>query len=327
MLPPVVDFVLFDLLFAIAAPYRITLLRPETSSGPARSVSRMTVTRWSQYPGIGNRASGGRVLGAPARVADGDDHWLSVAGRQSALDLEAIDPETWLALGECYSKCAHFIHSPLLPEWLDDLTRQQVGEAIDALQRLAAADGSGSRQLPDELRELERERVHRRSLGLTVQGMHALHTRLHGTPLLSASAVAGLRVLCDRLDGPAFRHHEPEVNFALGFIRAVAAHHALVQLRPFGAASAATARVIEVALLLELDEISIRQAGLLSIHYARTSDAYARLVHDGARATAFIDYAAAGLRDALRAQMHGSRTFFPERRAELFRHNAGGQSR
>ena len=286
----------------------------------------MTVTRWSQYPGIGNRAFGGRVLDAPAdALADGGDHWLSIAGRQAALDLDAIDAETWLALGECYSKCAHFIHSPLLAEWFDDLTRRQFGEAVDALRQLATADGSGSRQLPDELRELERERVHRRSIGLTVQGMHSLHTRLHGGAPLSASAIAGLRALCDRLNGPAFRHHEPEVNFALGFIRAVVVHHTLVHLQPFGASSAATARVVEVALLLELDEISVRQAGLLSIHYARTPDAYAQFV-TGDAAT-FVDYAAAGFRDALRAQMLGSRTFFPERRAELFRANAEGQTR
>jgi hypothetical protein len=36
----------------------------------------------------------------------------------------------------------------------------------------------------------------------------------------------------------------------------------------------------------------------------------------------FIDYAAAGFREAVRGQMHSTRTFFPDHRSELFRSNA-----
>ena len=99
-------------------------------------------------------------------------------------------------------------------------------------------------------------------------------------------------------------------------------HHALLQSKPFGESSGSPARLAEIALLLEVDEISIRQAGLLSVHYASTFETYVALGQRGASVVEFIDYAAVGLRDAVRGQMHGTRTFFPDHRSELFRSNA-----
>ena len=99
-------------------------------------------------------------------------------------------------------------------------------------------------------------------------------------------------------------------------------HFTLLRSRPFGAHSAATAQVVEIQLLLEIDEISIRQAGLLSIHYARDRDNYQRFALDeSVGVAAFVDYAAAGFRWALRQQMLASRTFFPQRRTQLYRDN------
>jgi hypothetical protein len=299
----------------------------------------MTFSRSAHYGGLGTRTIAGRGLGAGARTARGDDRdWLSAASTRSGIDLRDVASETWMALGESFSKCAHFIHSPLLPEWADDLTRRQVREAVDALVALAhrerAVDGSAEQvaaPLRDactaELHELGRERVHRRSLGITPQWLHAQHARLHGGGPLTAAAIAVLQPPCESLHGPAFAHAEPPVHFALGFVRAVALHHALLQSRPFGASSAAVARLAEIGALLELDEISIRQAGLLSVHYAATDDAYDRFRNGGGSAVEFIDYAALGFRDAVRRQMHDTRTFFPDRRAELFRANAASVER
>jgi hypothetical protein len=109
------------------------------------------------------------------------------------------------------------------------------------------------------------------------------------------------------------------LNFALGFMRSALVHYQLLRMRPFAEASGMTARVIEFGLLLEIDEVSIRQAGLLSVHYASTRDTYERFAADAAlRPVDFLDYAAVGFRDALRQQLHGTRTFFPLRRAQLF---------
>ena len=288
----------------------------------------MTIDRRAYYAGLGNRATAGRGLSAPSVAlagGHGSRSWLAAAERQSGGALAGLAPETWLALGESYSKCAHFIHSPLRREWFADLTRQQVAEAAAALTLLDTHAGSTA-ATPDDvvalLWDCEYDRVHRRSLGLTVPGLNALDARLHGGGALTASTVRTLSELCDRWNGPAFRHRDPLVNFALGFVRAAAVHFTLLRSRPFGAHSAATARVVEIQLLLEIDEISIRQAGQLSIHYSRDRAEYERFAHDeSVGIAAFVDYAAAGFRWALRQQMLDSRTFFPQRRTQLYRDN------
>src|SRR5205814_6904429 len=137
-----------------------------------------------------------------------------------------IAPAAWLALGESHSKCAHFVHSPMRPEWATDLTAQQVGEAAAALLSLDDREDAGADGITNEMRELDYERVHRRSLGLTPQGIYALQARLRhdsgrSAPItLSEPTLRDLGELCNRLQGPVFRHREPLLNFALGFIRA-----------------------------------------------------------------------------------------------------------
>jgi hypothetical protein len=289
----------------------------------------MTIHRQSYYSGIGGRAVANAGLSSTAHTHHDASDWLAAAAHQSTFDLRDIAPAAWLALGESHSKCAHFIHSPMRPEWAVDLTRQQVGEAAAALLYLDDRDDATADGIASELRELEYDRVHRRSLGLTPQGIHARHARLrHGSGLsapiaLSEPTLRGLGELCDRLQGPVFRPRESLLNFALGFIRAALVHFELLRLRPFAEASGMTARVVEIGLLLEVDEISIRQAGLLSVHYASTRDRYERFATDAVlQPVDFVDYAAIGFRDALRQQLHGSRTFFPLRRAQLFQENA-----
>ena len=289
----------------------------------------MAVNRTSFYAGIGGRASARRGLpSAASATADHNERsWLISAARLANVDLEEIVFEAWLALGESYSKCAHFIHSPLRPEWFEALTREQVGEAAAALFHLEDVDPATqddtTAELVRELRELDRERVHRRSLGLTAQGLNTLNTRLHpGAVEMSEPTWQVLCNICDRLNGPAFQHGEPLLNFALAFVRATLAHFELLRARPFGAQSAATARVVEFGLLLEIDEISIRQAGLLSIHYASTRGTYQQFrIDPGVRAVDFVNYAAVGFRRALREQMHDSRLFLPRGRLQLFREN------
>jgi Fic family protein len=109
--------------------------------------------------------------------------------------------------------------------------------------------------------------------------------------------------LTEWLDGPTFRHDDPEIQFALTVAKAVYAHLYLAWIHPFADGNGRTARLVEFLILATCGLVPVPAAHLLSNHYNLTRDRYYRELaraSEARDALGFLHYAIEGFVDGLR---------------------------
>jgi Fic family protein len=113
-----------------------------------------------------------------------------------------------------------------------------------------------------------------------------------------------LEQLVEWLNGPTFKHEDPELHFAITLAKAVYAHLYLAWIHPFGDGNGRTARLVEFLILANCGLVPMPAAHLLSNHYNLTRDQYyrelAQASESGGDTLGFMVYAIAGFIDGIR---------------------------
>jgi len=121
-----------------------------------------------------------------------------------------------------------------------------------------------------------------------------------------------LERLCEWIDGPDFRHEDPEIQFALTLVAAAFAHLYVAWIHPFGDGNGRTARLVEFLILARSGQVPLPAAHLMSNHYMLTRDHYYRELdrasRTGGEAQGFVTYAIQGFVDGIRDQIDEVRT-------------------
>ena len=115
------------------------------------------------------------------------------------------------------------------------------------------------------------------------------------------------RRLAEWLESDIFHSDDPDTAFALTVIQAIYAHLYIAWIHPFGDGNGRTARLLEFMLLARSGRLPLLTAHLLSNYYNLTRDQYYRELQVSSQTSStqnFLAYAAQGLVDGLREQIH-----------------------
>jgi hypothetical protein len=270
-----------------------------------------------------------------------------------ALSVGDLSPTTLMLFGEAYSKSSDFFHVPLGPELAAAEERRCLKQALAATMCLAGLDLPESEvdkivgptaattrwparnqalvNIRIAIEEIERDCLHRRSLGLTPEAFRYFNSLLVRD--LPANETDGklrpnlggwvatdraLAVLCEVLNHPDLESPRAERAFTLAFIKAALVHLWVAGGDLFSTANRSTATIVQYGILLQSGLVPKRHAHLLSISYGSSPDRYQdeidRTFATG-DATTFVDFSIRNYMSTLRDDMESLRVLWPQQRS------------